>query len=67
MHWLNLSLGSYDIDDSPIRSNAPSTQAPFKSTTIRMLDNNKSSLENPGPGTYHPYEELNCVDRKRVP
>ena len=48
-------------------SNPRATQAPFRSTTVRgLLPNNV--LENPGPGTYDPYEpNLYLYEKRGLP
>jgi len=47
--------GTYNICEKWTSVNPRVTQAPFKSTTERMLLP-KSAMLNPGPGTYDPYE-----------
>lgn len=50
-----LAPGSYDICEKWTSVNPRVAQAPFKSTTERMLIP-KSLMENPGPGTYNPHD-----------
>lgn len=68
--WLkNLFSGAYNISDLwDSGKNSRGTQAPFKSTTERCVVMNKASVENPGPGSYNPYEKQIFADnRKNLP
>jgi len=57
--------GSYDINDDLTRPSARAAQAPFKSTTSRMFL--PADSENPGPGTYYPFERFHYHGNKRPP
>jgi len=61
--------GQYNIPDpwTNESDNLRGTQAPFKSTTDRFAVMNKAALENPGPGSYNPYEKLKILNRKSLP
>lgn len=61
--------GSYNITDPwDTGKNGHGTQAPFKSTTERCVVMNKALVENPGPGSYNPYQKQTFTDnRKKLP
>ena len=60
-------LGAYNITDPWSETHGlRGPQAPFKSTTARCASLNKTSVENPGPGAYNPYERNNSSDNRKT-
>eukprot|EP00794_Sanderia_malayensis_P004679 gene4679-5289_t len=57
--------GTYNVNESLIKSHARETTAPFRSKTNRELLAGRNSF--PGPGAYRPFEPVEYPDRKQLP